>query len=156
MIIVLVLFGFSRGARLGLSLSTVFAAAAGADCSSSPAQGTIDATVTSHRRLNEESVIGRGPEPARARLPGGNLQIVVSSDASSDRTEAIALQYPGVQVISDPRGKVAAQDHAGATNDGEIVAFSDANCTWSTDALRTLVRAFAGPDVADCGPVAHP
>ena len=32
--------------------------------------------------------------------------------------------------------------------DGEIVAFSDANCTWSPDALRTLVRAFADPDVA--------
>ena len=32
--------------------------------------------------------------------------------------------------------------------DGEIVAFSDANCTWSPDALRSLVRAFADPDVA--------
>ena len=32
--------------------------------------------------------------------------------------------------------------------DGEIVAFSDANATWSPDALRQLVRAFADPDVA--------
>ena len=81
--------------------------------------------------------------------PAEKLQIVVSSDASSDRTEEIALQYPGVQVISNPRGgKVAAQDRAVRQTDGEIVAFSDANCTWSPDALRTLVRAFADPDVA--------
>jgi cellulose synthase/poly-beta-1,6-N-acetylglucosamine synthase-like glycosyltransferase len=31
---------------------------------------------------------------------------------------------------------------------GEIIAFSDANCTWSPDALRKLVRGFADPQVA--------
>jgi cellulose synthase/poly-beta-1,6-N-acetylglucosamine synthase-like glycosyltransferase len=30
----------------------------------------------------------------------------------------------------------------------EIVAFSDANCTWAPDALRRLVEPFADPDVA--------
>ena len=99
---------------------------------------------------NEESVIARRIENLLALdYPAGKLQIVVSSDASSDRTEEIALQYPGVQVISNPRGgKVAAQDRAVRQTDSEIVAFSDANCTWSPDALRTLVRAFADPDVA--------
>ena len=81
--------------------------------------------------------------------PPDKLELVVSSDASSDRTEEIALEFPGRQVISNPRGgKVAAQDRAVRQTDGEIVAFSDANCTWSPDALRTLVRAFADPDVA--------
>jgi cellulose synthase/poly-beta-1,6-N-acetylglucosamine synthase-like glycosyltransferase len=81
--------------------------------------------------------------------PKDKLRIVVTSDASSDRTEEIALQYPGVQVISNPRGgKVAAQDRAVRQTDSEVVAFSDANCTWSPDALRKLVRAFADPDVA--------
>ena len=52
-------------------------------------------------------------------------------------------------MISNPRGgKVAAQDRAVRQTDGEIVAFSDANCTWSPDALRKLVRAFADPEVA--------
>ena len=99
---------------------------------------------------NEESVIARRIENLLALdYPAGKLQIVVSSDASSDRTEEIALQYPGVQVISNPRGgKVAAQDRAVRQTDAEIVAFSDANCTWSPDALRTLVRAFADPAVA--------
>ena len=31
---------------------------------------------------------------------------------------------------------------------GDVVAFSDANCTWAPDALRRLVRNFADPDVA--------
>jgi cellulose synthase/poly-beta-1,6-N-acetylglucosamine synthase-like glycosyltransferase len=99
---------------------------------------------------NEESVIARRIENLLALdYPADKLQIVVSSDASSDRTEEIALQYSRVQVISNPRGgKVAAQDSAVRQTDAEIVAFSDANCTWSPNALRTLVRAFADPDVA--------
>jgi cellulose synthase/poly-beta-1,6-N-acetylglucosamine synthase-like glycosyltransferase len=99
---------------------------------------------------NEESVIARRIENLQALdYPRERLQIVVTSDASSDRTEAIALQYPGVKVISNPRGgKVAAQDRAVRETDSELIAFSDANCTWSDDALRELVRAFADPSVA--------
>ena len=99
---------------------------------------------------NEETVIVRRIENLlELDYPAAKLEIVVSSDASSDRTEEIALQYPGVKVISNPRGgKVAAQDRAVRQTVGEIVAFSDANATWSPDALRKLVRAFADPAVA--------
>jgi cellulose synthase/poly-beta-1,6-N-acetylglucosamine synthase-like glycosyltransferase len=99
---------------------------------------------------NEQSVIARRIENLRELdYPADKLEIVVSSDASTDGTEEIALQYPGVRVIPNPRGgKVAAQDHAVRQTSGEIVAFSDANCTWSRDALRKLVRAFADSDIA--------
>jgi cellulose synthase/poly-beta-1,6-N-acetylglucosamine synthase-like glycosyltransferase len=99
---------------------------------------------------NEESSIARRIENLlELDYPADRLRIVVSSDASTDRTEEIALEYPGVHVISNPRGgKVAAQDRAVRQADSEIVAFSDANCTWSPDALRKLVRSFADPDVA--------
>jgi cellulose synthase/poly-beta-1,6-N-acetylglucosamine synthase-like glycosyltransferase len=99
---------------------------------------------------NEETVIARRIENLLELVyPREKLQIVVTSDASTDRTEEIALRYPGVKVISNPRGgKVAAQDRAVRETDSEIVAFSDANATWSPDALRELVRAFADPDVA--------
>jgi cellulose synthase/poly-beta-1,6-N-acetylglucosamine synthase-like glycosyltransferase len=99
---------------------------------------------------NEEASIGRRIENLlELDYPADRLRIVVTSDASTDRTEEIALQYPGVEVISNPRGgKVAAQDRAVRQTDSEIVAFSDANCTWSPDALRNLVRSFADPDVA--------
>jgi cellulose synthase/poly-beta-1,6-N-acetylglucosamine synthase-like glycosyltransferase len=108
---------------------------------------TVTVVVAAH---NEEAVIARRIENLLALdYPPEKLQIVVTSDASSDSTEAIALQYPGVKVISNPRGgKVAAQDRAVRETDSELVAFSDANCTWSEDALRALVRPFADPDVA--------
>jgi len=98
---------------------------------------------------NEEAVIARRLENLLGLdYPREKLQIVVTSDASSDRTEEIALEFPGVKVISNPRGgKVAAQDRAVRQTDGDLVAFSDANCTWAPDALRKLVRPFADPDV---------
>jgi cellulose synthase/poly-beta-1,6-N-acetylglucosamine synthase-like glycosyltransferase len=99
---------------------------------------------------NEEPVIARRIENLLALdYPQDKLQIVVSSDASGDRTEEIAAQYQGVKVIRNERGgKVAAQDRAVRETESEIVAFSDANATWSDDALRKLVRAFADDDVA--------
>jgi cellulose synthase/poly-beta-1,6-N-acetylglucosamine synthase-like glycosyltransferase len=108
---------------------------------------TVTVVVAAH---NEEAVIARRIENLlELDYPRDKLELVVSSDASSDRTEEIALQYPGVQVIPNPRGgKVAAQDRAVRQTTGEIVAFSDANCTWAPDTLRTLVRAFADPVVA--------
>jgi cellulose synthase/poly-beta-1,6-N-acetylglucosamine synthase-like glycosyltransferase len=99
---------------------------------------------------NEESVIAPRLENLLALdYPPEQLQIVVSSDASDDRTEAIALGFPGVKVVPNPRGgKVAAQDRAVRQTESEIVAFTDANSTWAPDALRRLVRPFADPDVA--------
>ena len=99
---------------------------------------------------NEEPVIARRIENLlELDYPRDKLRLVVTSDASSDRTEEIALQYPEVSVISNPRGgKVAAQDAAVRQSDSEIVAFSDANATWSADALRKLVHAFEDPEVA--------
>jgi cellulose synthase/poly-beta-1,6-N-acetylglucosamine synthase-like glycosyltransferase len=43
---------------------------------------------------------------------------------------------------------VAAQNRAVREITSEIVAFSDANARWEPEALRTLVRNFADPDVA--------
>jgi cellulose synthase/poly-beta-1,6-N-acetylglucosamine synthase-like glycosyltransferase len=99
---------------------------------------------------NEEASIARRIENLLALdYPPDKLQIVVTSDASTDRTEEIALQFPRVLVIPNPRGgKVAAQDRAVRQTSSELVAFSDANCTWEPDALRKLVRAFADPMVA--------
>ena len=114
-------------------------------------KGDVEPTVTLVvAAYNEEASIARRIQNLlELDYPRDKLELVVSSDASSDRTEEIALQYPEVTVIPNPRGgKVAAQDRAVRQTTGEIVAFSDANCTWAPDALRTLVRAFADPSVA--------
>jgi cellulose synthase/poly-beta-1,6-N-acetylglucosamine synthase-like glycosyltransferase len=103
---------------------------------------------------DEESVIARRLENLLALdYPPDLLQIVVASDASEDRTDAVvedvAAREPRVRLLRCPRGgKVAAQDLAVREAEGEIVAFSDANCTWPPDALRKLVRSFADPEVS--------
>jgi cellulose synthase/poly-beta-1,6-N-acetylglucosamine synthase-like glycosyltransferase len=98
---------------------------------------------------NEESVIERRLENLRALdYPAEKLELVVTSDASTDRTDELA-ERAGARVIRNTRGgKVAAQNNAVRSTAGEIVAFSDANCTWAPDALRRLVRNFADPQVA--------
>jgi cellulose synthase/poly-beta-1,6-N-acetylglucosamine synthase-like glycosyltransferase len=98
---------------------------------------------------NEDPVIERRVENLKALdYPLDKLEIVVTSDASTDRTEEVAA-HAGARVIGNSRGgKVAAQDRAVRETESEIVAFSDANATWAPNALRKLVRAFADPEVA--------
>jgi cellulose synthase/poly-beta-1,6-N-acetylglucosamine synthase-like glycosyltransferase len=133
------------------ALAALLAHVVGRDVRSAPVEPTVTVIVAAY---NEEVSIARRIENLfELDYPRDKLQVVVTSDASSDRTEEIALQYPGVTVIPNPRGgKVAAQDRAVRQTSSEIVAFSDANCTWAPDALRLLMRAFADPQVAyACG-----
>jgi cellulose synthase/poly-beta-1,6-N-acetylglucosamine synthase-like glycosyltransferase len=111
---------------------------------------TVTVIVAAH---NEEAVIERRVRNLLALdYPQEKLEIVVTSDDSSDRTEELA-EAAGARVIRNPRGgKVAAQNRAVRETQSEIVAFSDANATWAPDALRRLVRPFADPEVAyACG-----
>jgi cellulose synthase/poly-beta-1,6-N-acetylglucosamine synthase-like glycosyltransferase len=98
---------------------------------------------------NEQEVIERRIANLRTiDYPADKLEIVVSSDGSVDDTEALA-ERSGARVIRNVRGgKVTAQNRAVRESSAEMVAFSDANCTWAPDALRKLVRSFADPDVA--------
>ncbi|MSY60686.1 MAG: glycosyltransferase [Actinobacteria bacterium] len=112
---------------------------------------------------NEATVIERRLENLLALdYPAEKLTIVVSSDASTDATNdivaRIAEREPRVHLLVHERGgKIQAQDKAvrafGA--DVEVLAFSDANCTWAPDALRLLVRPLADPSVGYvCGRLA--
>jgi cellulose synthase/poly-beta-1,6-N-acetylglucosamine synthase-like glycosyltransferase len=109
---------------------------------------TVTVVVTAY---NEEAVIERRLDNLLALdYPADKLELVVTSDASTDRTHELVERFaPRVRLLENPRGgKVAAQDRAVRQAAGEIVAFSDANATWAPDALRRLVRSFADPDVA--------
>ena len=111
---------------------------------------SVSVIVAAH---NEEPVIERRLENLLALdYPGNRLEIVVASDASTDRTnelvQAVADREPRVRLIHCPRGgKVAAQDRAVRDSATDVVAFSDANATWAPDALRRLVSDLADPDV---------
>jgi len=112
---------------------------------------TVALIVAAH---NEDVVIeGRLANLLALDYPPEGLEIVVVSDGSTDRTdaivEAVASVHRCVRFFRVPRGgKVAAQDQAVRATTGEILAFSDANTMWKTDALLKLVRNFGDPEVA--------
>ena len=113
-------------------------------------QPSVSVIVAAH---NEEGVIERRLENLLALdYPADRVEVVVASDASSDRTnalvEAVAAAEPRVRLLDCPRGgKVAAQDRAVRETAGEVVAFSDANARWAPDALDELVATLADPEV---------
>ena len=106
---------------------------------------------------NEEGVIERKLDNLLALdYPREKLELVVASDASTDRTDEIVRSRDVRLIRCERGGKVAAQDRAVAETQSDIVAFSDANSIWEEQALRLLVRNFADPAVAYvCGKLAY-
>jgi cellulose synthase/poly-beta-1,6-N-acetylglucosamine synthase-like glycosyltransferase len=104
---------------------------------------------------DEELVIERKVANARALDYPGQLEVIVASDGSSDRTAELARSAGADQVLELPRrGKVAALNSAVGRASGSILAFSDANSYWRPDALRRLVNRFGDPRVGyACGQV---
>jgi len=105
---------------------------------------------------NEERAIAERLDNALALdYPPAQLEIVVASDGSDDRTHAIVAGYAkhGVRLMPFPRrGKIYAIKDAVNLVTGDILVFSDANSMYKSDALRMLTRNFADPQVGGvCG-----
>lgn len=83
--------------------------------------------------------------------PHDKLEIIVISDASQDRTEALVESFAdrGVTLLrQSPRaGKTSALNLAVPMAKGEILVFADANSIYDSDALQHLVTNFADPKV---------
>lgn len=79
--------------------------------------------------------------------PKERLEIIIVSDASTDKTEKIASRYKSERVsvlrMETRGGKTAAQNYAVGFAKGEILVFSDATTIYKKDALRKLVRNFS-------------
>jgi cellulose synthase/poly-beta-1,6-N-acetylglucosamine synthase-like glycosyltransferase len=105
---------------------------------------------------DEEEVIGAKVANALALdYPRERLQVIVASDGSTDATAERARAAAADLVLELPAGgKVAALNAAAERASGEILAFSDANSVWASDALQRLVVPFADPKVGYvCGQV---
>ncbi len=104
---------------------------------------------------NEEaSITERLDNLLELDYPRDRLEVIVASDGSDDATERIVEGYAGlgVRLLSLPRrGKIHALNDAVAVASGEILVFSDANSIYDRQALRTLVRNFADPEVGGVG-----
>lgn len=83
--------------------------------------------------------------------PQALLEVVVVSDASSDRTDDLVRQFAssGVKLlrVEGRVGKTACQNFAVARALGEIVVFTDATTNIRPDALALLVDNFVDEDV---------
>ena len=100
---------------------------------------------------NEESVIRERIKNLLAlEYPRDRMEIVIASDASSDRTAAIVREYAdrGVQLREFARtGKSGILDAVIPTLKGSIAVLSDANTMMEPTAIRRLVRWFGDPAV---------
>ncbi len=87
--------------------------------------------------------------------PKEKLEIIVSSDCSTDKTNEIVKRYASSNVrlfIAEKRfGKTAGRNMVIPEAKGEIVVLSDATGMYEKGALRKLVRNFSDPRVGGVG-----
>ena len=106
---------------------------------------------------NEEQAIERTIRNCLAAdYPRDRVEIIIGSDASTDRTVEIARRFQdqGVRVLAFPerRGKLAVISDCAQQATGDILVLSDANSLLDASAVRLLVRHFENPAVgAVCG-----
>ncbi|HEY6205533.1 MAG TPA: glycosyltransferase family 2 protein [Chthoniobacterales bacterium] len=83
--------------------------------------------------------------------PKEQLEILVVSDASTDKTDEIVAGFAGqgVKLLRQARrqGKTAGLNAAVRAARGDVLVFSDANILYRTDAVGRLVQSFADPSV---------
>ncbi len=83
--------------------------------------------------------------------PPAQLEVLVASDCSNDRTDEIVRNFRdrGVRLVRAPerKGKEAAQKHAVQNAKGEILVFSDVATVLEANGVTTIVENFADPTV---------
>lgn len=101
---------------------------------------------------NEEKRIAGAIDALLAQdYPADRRQILILSDGSTDRTDAIVGEYSarGVELVRMPvrSGKTAAENAACKHIRGEIVINSDSSIRLHSGAVRAMVAHMADPDV---------
>jgi cellulose synthase/poly-beta-1,6-N-acetylglucosamine synthase-like glycosyltransferase len=99
----------------------------------------------------ERDLAGKLDNTLALDYPKDKLEIIVTSDCSTDRTDEIVGSFKsrGVRLHrqAERLGKTAAQNAAVEKASGEILLFSDATTHYRPDVLRMLAPSFADPSV---------
>jgi glycosyltransferase involved in cell wall biosynthesis len=81
---------------------------------------------------------------AQTRELGDAVEIIVVNNASSDRTREVALSYPGVRVVDEPRKGLTFARQAGfAASSGELIANVDSDSRLTEGWVQTVLKEFA-------------
>jgi cellulose synthase/poly-beta-1,6-N-acetylglucosamine synthase-like glycosyltransferase len=112
-------------------------------------QPTISIIITAY---NEARALAAKLENTLALdYPPELLEIIVASDCSTDRTDAITRDFAGRGVRlhrqAERLGKTSAQNAAVESSRGEIIVFSDATSMYKPDVLRSMLSNFADAEV---------
>lgn len=105
---------------------------------------------------NEERAIeGKLRNLLALDYPSDKLNVIVGSDASSDRTDEIVRRWTGDRIqllrLQERSGKTAVQNACAERADGDILVFTDATTVLEAASLRQMVANFADPEVGCVG-----
>jgi glycosyltransferase involved in cell wall biosynthesis len=87
-------------------------------------------------------------EQTRALAPelAGQTEIIVVNNASTDRTREVALSYPGVTVVDEPRKGLTFARQAGfAASSGDLICNVDSDSRLTPGWLQQVLDTFAEP-----------
>ena len=94
---------------------------------------------------NEEGCIRNKIENTlKLDYPADNKKIIIISDGSTDHTNPIVQEYPGIKHLyqEERKGKIDAVKRAMKYVETEFVVFTDANTELNVDALKKITRHF--------------
>jgi glycosyltransferase involved in cell wall biosynthesis len=79
-------------------------------------------------------------------LPAASVEIIVVNNASTDRTREVALSYPGVTVVDEPRKGLTFARQAGfAASTGALIANVDSDSRLTPGWVEQVLATFAAP-----------
>jgi len=99
----------------------------------------------------EKNIASKLDQVLALDYPAGQLEVMVASDGSTDRTDEIVMGFVnrGVKLVrvEGRVGKTETQNQAVKQASGEIIIFSDATTRYERSAIRNIVRNYADPTV---------